>query len=108
MKFLIDIQLPPRLKYWFTGKSHEAIHASELSNGFTLTDGEIWEIAKETNRIVVSKDVDFYDMSLLYDKPPVILLIRDMAIAQTMYCCNLLKMHGTKYKRFWKARLCGW
>lgn len=76
MKFLIDIQLPPRLKSWFVEKNQDAIHASDLPNGLTLADADIWRIAKELSFIIVTKDIDFYDMSMLYGKPPVVLLIR--------------------------------
>jgi predicted nuclease of predicted toxin-antitoxin system len=76
VKVLIDIQLPSRLTRWFEERNHEAIHASELPNGLTLADAEIWQFAKDRGLVIASKDVDFYDMSLLYGKPPVVLLIR--------------------------------
>lgn len=64
MKFLIDVQLAPLLKKWFLGKdAEEAIHVSELIGGLRLSDSKVWDAAKDKGQIIVTKDIDFFDMS---------------------------------------------
>lgn len=42
-------------------KGFDALHTSELPNGNDTTDAEINNLSLAENRIVISKDSDFYD-----------------------------------------------
>lgn len=69
MKFLIDVNLPPRLCSWLASHGHEPEHLFER-NLLRATDTEIWDLARSENLVIFSKDVDFYDRALLLGSPP--------------------------------------
>ncbi|MBA4312786.1 MAG: hypothetical protein C0417_09170 [Chlorobiaceae bacterium] len=50
-------------------------HVSELADGIQLPDETLWQYAKKENLIVISKDRDFSDFSLLRGSPPQVLYI---------------------------------
>ena len=69
MKFLIDANLPPRLCVWLKSRRHDADHLFDLDL-LDATDTEIWRYAEARDRIIVSKDTDFYDRALLFGPAP--------------------------------------
>ncbi len=75
MKFLVDIQLPPRLCDWLIDHGCDALHASDLESGLNMPDEKLWQYAKQESLIVISKDYDFYERALLYGAPPQVLHI---------------------------------
>jgi predicted nuclease of predicted toxin-antitoxin system len=76
LKFIIDTQLPPLLARYFTSKGCHAIHTTYFPNGHLLSDKRIVEIAREDNRIIVTKDSDFYDNYLINGAPPSVLILQ--------------------------------
>jgi predicted nuclease of predicted toxin-antitoxin system len=75
MKFIIDAQLSYRLAKFIANKGFDVIHTDDLPNRERTSDNEIRSIAKRDNRIVISKDKDFYDSHLLQKSPAKLLLI---------------------------------
>jgi predicted nuclease of predicted toxin-antitoxin system len=75
MKLLIDAQLPWRVVRFFELAGHNAIHTLSLPDANKTTDGEIIQIAEREKRVVVTKDADFVDSHLLYQRPAKLLLI---------------------------------
>lgn len=69
MRFLVDVNLPPRLARWLSSRGHEARHLVDL-NLLTATDTGIWDRGKNEEEIIVSRDNDFYDRSLIFGAPP--------------------------------------
>lgn len=61
MKFLVDAHLPKALAYLLREKGFDTIHTTELPAGNDTTDTEINRVSLAENRIVISKDADFYD-----------------------------------------------
>lgn len=61
MKFIVDAQFPKTLAVLLREKGFDALHTSELPNGNDTTDAEINNLSLAENRIVISKDSDFYD-----------------------------------------------
>lgn len=59
MKFLIDVQLPITLARWLKGRGYNAVHALELNLG-TADDSGLWVVALREQRIMISKDEDFF------------------------------------------------
>ncbi len=59
MKFIVDTQLPVTLARWLRGRSIDAIHVLEHDLG-QADDREIWQFAIAEERIVISKDEDFF------------------------------------------------
>ena len=75
MKFLVDTQLPPKLSKYFLAQNYDSKHTTDLLEGHLLKDSEIIEIAIAEERVVVTKDQDFFDNYLLKGAPPVVLLL---------------------------------
>lgn len=75
MKFLIDAQLPRRLCSWLAEAGLDAIHTLELPDGNETTDLEICRLARDEQRIVVTKDSDFVQSHLLTGDPSRLLLV---------------------------------
>lgn len=75
MRFLIDAQLPRRLCNWLVEAGSDAIHTLDLPDGNEITDSEICRLARDEERIVVTKDSDFVQSHLLTSEPPRLLLI---------------------------------
>lgn len=75
MKVLIDAQLPRRLCSWLAEAGSVAIHTLDLPDGNETTDSEICRLARDEERIVVTKDSDFVQSHLLTGDPPRLLLV---------------------------------
>lgn len=75
MKFLVDAQLPRRLAVLLASQGHDAVHTLDLPNGNRTTDVEILKIAKDENRVVVSKDADFVNSFHVNGEPEKLLLV---------------------------------
>jgi predicted nuclease of predicted toxin-antitoxin system len=59
VKFIVDNQLPVALARWLSAKGHDAVHVLDQGMGQS-DDRQIWAEAIAENRIVVSKDEDFF------------------------------------------------
>lgn len=75
MKFIVDAQLPYRLKKWLSEKGHDVIHTNDLPQQHLTPDSDIIEVAEKEERIVISKDSDFYQHNLIKGTPKRILFI---------------------------------
>ena len=76
MKFIVDTQLPPRLAKFLIEKGFDAIHTMDFPDGHLLDDESIRKIAIADNRIIISKDSDFFNSFLIKGVPPQVLLLR--------------------------------
>ena len=76
MKFLVDAHLPPGLCVLVRIAGHDALHTSELSAQNRTPDRVINELSVTEQRVVVSKDTDFYYSHLLHNRPWKLLLVR--------------------------------
>lgn len=72
MKLLLDQNLSHRMLERFEpdypGSSHVRHHSLERS-----MDTEIWDFARIHDFVIVTRDVDFYDQSLVLGAPPKVL-----------------------------------
>lgn len=75
MKFLIDAQLPWKLKSTFRRFGHDAIHTLDLPLKNQTADSDIEIISVNEKRVVVTKDTDFIHSFILSRKPYKLLLI---------------------------------
>lgn len=75
MKLLFDHNLSPRLVNrvadLFPGASHAALVGLDRAS-----DADVWAYAQTNDYIIVSKDSDFGDMSVLRGFPPRMILLR--------------------------------
>ena len=75
LKFIIDTQLPPLLAELLRYKGYDATHTSDYPDGIFMTDNQIVEYAEKENRIIVSKDADFFHLVMLSHKNIKVILI---------------------------------
>ncbi len=61
MKFIVDAQLPRSLADLFREKGHDTLHTIELRDGNETLDSDINQLSLAEQRIVVTKDGDFYN-----------------------------------------------
>lgn len=75
MKFIIDAQLPYRLKDWLSAQGFDAIHTLDLPEANETEDLIVADVAEKENRTVITKDGDFLKLYILKRKPQKLLLI---------------------------------
>lgn len=75
MTLLFDENLSPRLTRLLAPVYPGAEHVFEIGLG-SASDTEIWAYATAHERIIVSKDADFAERSLLRGAPPKIIWLR--------------------------------
>ncbi len=75
MKLLLDANLSPALtpaiSDIYPNSTHVFTHGDIASD-----DAAIWHLAKRDDFIIVTKDVDFLELSLLHGAPPKVVLLR--------------------------------
>lgn len=75
MKLLLDENLSDRILHRIVDLYPDSEHVKTL--GLIRTDDElIWEYAKTNGFVIVSKDSDFHQRSLLYGYPPKFIYLR--------------------------------
>jgi predicted nuclease of predicted toxin-antitoxin system len=75
MKLLLDENLSDKIIRKITDLYPNSTHVKNLGLNNT-DDGIIWEYAKKNDFVIVSKDADFYQRSLLYGHPPKFIYLR--------------------------------
>lgn len=73
--FIVDAQLPYGIALLLLKRGYDAIHTDDLPNKAKTKDSEIRNLANEQNRIVITKDSDFFDSYILSKSPRQLLLI---------------------------------
>jgi len=63
-RFLVDNQLPAALTRWLRDKGQEAEHVLDLNLGQS-PDTQIWQRAAELGAVIVTKDEDFAQLTIL-------------------------------------------
>lgn len=75
MKLLFDQNLPPQLVRRLDDLYPNSTHVREIGLR-DAKDTEIWNYAQQNGFVIVSKDSDFQQRSLLYGHPPKVIWIR--------------------------------
>ena len=76
MKFLLDAQLPPSLKQLFIDKGYDCIHMLDLENGNDTPDSIINKISVDQQRILITKDSDFFDSLIIKNEPYKLIMVK--------------------------------
>jgi predicted nuclease of predicted toxin-antitoxin system len=98
MKLLFDENLSPKLPLLLVSHFPDSIHVRDCGlKGFP--DEMIWEYARINGFIIVSKDSDFYQRSLLYGQPPKLIWLR-IGNCTRHDLINLILKHKQAIKRF--------
>ena len=75
MKLLLDQNLSPRLVEALKELYPESLHVSHIDLQQS-TDQMVWDYAKTHQLIIVTKDADFSELSMLSGFPPYVVWIR--------------------------------
>ena len=75
MKFLVDNQLPRELALWLVTQGHDAEHVMDRGQGQT-DDRQLWSGALAEDRIMISKDEDFFILAMRVDDSGKLLWLR--------------------------------
>ena len=75
MRLLFDQNLSPRLPSILQDLYPDSIHVREVSL-HEADDPVVWQYAKEHDFVIVSKDSDFQQRSLLFGAPPKFIWLR--------------------------------
>ena len=73
--FIVDAQLPYSLAVMLKAKDFDVIRTYDLPKKERTSYNEIRILAKQQDRIVITKDNDFFDSYILIKSPPRLLLI---------------------------------
>ena len=91
LKLLFDQNLSPRLVSRLSDVFAAAEHVQSVGLG-SQPDSAIWDFAAKNGYSIVTKDVDFSDMSILLGAPPKVIWIQ-LGNCTTDEIENLLKNH---------------
>lgn len=91
MKLLFDENLSPRLVAELSTEFPGSAHVHDVGLG-SATDAVVWDYARANGFVIVSKDSDFADLSVLYGAPPKVVWIR-RGNCTTAAIAALLRMH---------------
>ncbi|MDF5721393.1 MAG: DUF5615 family PIN-like protein [Rhizonema sp. PD37] len=69
MKLLFDENLSPKLPFRLTDLFPNSLHVRDIDMKSTI-DPIVWDYAKSNSLMIVSKDADMQDRSLLFGNPP--------------------------------------
>lgn len=75
MKLLFDENLSPALPRRIVELFPDSVHVRDV--GMKATDDPIvWDYAKDNGFMIVSKDADMHDLSLVFGNPPKVVWLR--------------------------------
>lgn len=75
MKLLFDQNLSPKLVDLLSDLYPDSVHVQSVGLSRAL-DKAVWDFALQRNYIIVTKDVDFSELALLFGFPPKVVWIR--------------------------------
>jgi predicted nuclease of predicted toxin-antitoxin system len=75
VKLLLDENLSPKPAELVQDMFPGTRHLEDCGQG-AADDDEIWRFARANDFVIVSKDSDFYDRSVLYGGPPKVVWVR--------------------------------
>lgn len=75
MKLLFDENLSPKMVTALADVFPDSAHVDRIGLGGG-SDDDVWRYAQDNGFMLVSKDSDFYEKSILYGHPPKVIWIR--------------------------------
>jgi predicted nuclease of predicted toxin-antitoxin system len=89
MKLLFDENLSPKLPLRLTDLFPNSLHVRDVDMKSTI-DPIVWDYAKSNDLMIVSKDADMHDLSLVFGNPPKVIWIQ-LGNCSTVQVENLLR-----------------
>ncbi len=103
MKFLFDQNLSPRLPSLLSDLYPDSVHVREIGLK-DATDTVIWSYAQQNGFVIVSKDSNFQQRSLLFGHPPKFVWLR-VGNCPTRTIEKLLRQHAVALQIFEQSTL---
>ncbi|MEH2235312.1 DUF5615 family PIN-like protein [Nostoc sp.] len=75
MKLLFDENLSPKLSTRLSNLFPDSLHVRDVGMKATI-DPIVWNYAKDNDLMIVSKDADMHDLSLVFGNPPKVIWLR--------------------------------
>ena len=100
MKLLFDENLSPALPRRIADLFPNSVHVRDV--GMKAADDPIvWDYAKDNDFMIVSKDADMHDLSLVFGKPPKVIWLR-LGNCSTRQVEKLLRLDFDVIKLFYE------
>lgn len=100
MKLLFDENLSPKLARRLADLFPGSTHVRDVGLK-TSDDPLVWDYAQKNDFVIVSKDADMHDRSLLLGYPPKVIWVR-LGNCSTADVENLLRREFAAIKRFYE------
>ncbi|MBF2056456.1 MAG: DUF5615 family PIN-like protein [Cyanobacterium sp. T60_A2020_053] len=100
MKLLFDENLSPKLPLRLRDIFPDSLHVRDVGMKATV-DSIVWDYAKDNNLMIVSKDSDMHDLSLVFGSPPKVIWLR-LGNCSTLQVENLLRREFEAIKLFYQ------
>lgn len=91
MRFLVDAQLPPILARWLSDQGHPADHVMDVGLD-RAKDKALWNHAKSTGAVLITKDEDFATPSTLAYSAPCVIRTNVGFLAALLAPSNVLRV----------------
>ena len=92
MKFLVDAHLPPSLCTVLARHGHDATHTLDLPAKNATKDTDLSQISFDEQRVVVSKDTDFFYSHMVLGRPWKLVLVKTGNMSKGDLC-SLFERH---------------
>ncbi|WP_339754174.1 DUF5615 family PIN-like protein [Algoriphagus aquimarinus] len=76
MNFLVDAQLPKSLSSLLVAIGHNSIHTLDLPEKNLTQDNFLLQVAKNEDRVIITKDLDFLESKLVKGEPRKLILVK--------------------------------
>ncbi len=100
MKLLFDENLSPRLPNRLSDLFPNSFHVRDVGMKATI-DPIVWDYAKDNHLMIVSKDSDMHDLSLVLGNPPKVIWLR-LGNCSILQVENVLRREFNTIKLFYK------
>jgi predicted nuclease of predicted toxin-antitoxin system len=98
MRLLFDENLSPKLPNRLGNVFPNSLHVRDVGMKATI-DPIVWSYAKDNDLMIVSKDADMHDLSLVFGNPPKVIWLR-LGNCSTWQVENLLRQNFKAIKIF--------
>ena len=100
MKLLFDENLSPKLTRRLADLFPDSLHVRDVGLK-AADDPSIWDYARDNDFMIVSKDADMHDLSLVFGSPPKVIWVR-LGNCSTSEVENLLRREFDVIKVFYE------
>jgi predicted nuclease of predicted toxin-antitoxin system len=99
MKLLFDENLSPKLPIYLEDFFPNSLHVRDVGMK-AMSDPVVWNYAKDNDLMIVSKDADMHDLSLVFGNPPKVIWLR-LGNCSTSQVESLLRQNFELVKLFY-------